>query len=210
FNSATCAPVRPGSAFARSTSAAAVRSSPLFPALLAQLPSRSKSQRSSAFCSSNSVSAGGFSPAGIANGAYTLSVGGTGEEPVGKKRPRSITSAFPRAVARKRCSFRSEASHQTVPNSATMTSQRTNRCKPPPFFGTLCSAILQDPDEGDVAVLVAVVEPIAHDEAILDLEPEIVDGDPGPRPRRLVQQRAQLHRSGPAGGEVVEQVPHGE
>src|SRR5882762_259794 len=209
-SSATCAPVRPGSALARSTSAAAVRSSPFFPAFLAQLPSRSKSQRSSAFCSSNSVSAGGLSPAGIGNGAYTLSVGGSGEEPVGKKRPRSITSALPRATARKRCSFRSDASHQTVPNSAAMTTQRMNRCNPPPLFGTLCSAILEDPDEGNVAVLVAVVEPVAHHEAVLDLEPEVVDGDPGPRPRRLVQQRAQLHGRGPAGGEVVEQVPHGE
>src|SRR5258708_34364608 len=91
-----------------------------------------------------------------------------------------------------------------------ITSQRTNRWNPPPLLATTCSAMAQHTDERDVAVLVLVIEPGADHEAVLDLEPEVIDGNAGPRPRRLVQVRAQLHRRGTPGGEVVEAHPHGE
>src|SRR5581483_6587355 len=134
------------------------------------------------------------SPAGMGMGAYALSEAGIGVVPMGKKRPRSITSALPWAATRKWCSLRSEASHQTAASSARITSQRTNRWNPPPLRGALCSAMPEDADEGNVAVLVARVEPVPDHEAVLDLEAEIVDGDPRPRAPRLVQERAQLHR----------------
>src|ERR1700682_1614799 len=146
----------------------------------------------------------------MASGAYTLSVGGSGAEPVGRKRPRSITSVLACALTRKRCSFLSDASHQTVASSATITSQSTNRWNPPPLRGAVCSDIAQHPDEGNVAVLVAGVEAVSDHEAVLDLEPEVVDRDPGPGLGRLVEQGAQLYRRGPPGGEVVEEVPHGQ
>src|SRR2546426_3208395 len=207
FSSLICPPVRPGSALARSTSVAAVRPSPFFPAFRAQPPSRSNSQRSRAFCSSNSVSAGGFSPAGTGMGPYALSVAGNGAVPVGKKRPRSITNRLPWALTRKRCWLRSDASHPTAPSSARITSQSKSRWNAPPLRGA-CSAMAQYADEGDVAVLVIGVQTVTHDEAILDLEAQIVDGNPGARPRRLVQERAELHRRRPPRGHVVEQIAH--
>src|SRR5205823_11910534 len=129
---------------------------------------------------------------------------------MGKKRPRSTTSRLPCAATRKWCWLRSDASHPTATSSARMTTQSTKRCSALPLRGATCSAIAQHPDEGDVAVLVRRVEAVPDDVAIFDLEAEIVDGDPGPGPRRLVQQRAELDRGGPAGGEVVEQVAHGQ
>src|SRR5689334_22538899 len=107
-------------------------------------------------------------------------------DPVGKKRPRSITSVVPWAVARNRCSLRSDASHPTAPRSPRISTQRMNRWNPPPLRTSVASAIAQHPDERDVAVLVRRIEPVADYVTVLDLEAEIIDGDARARPRRLV------------------------
>src|SRR5262249_47497688 len=106
-------------------------------------------------------------------------------------------------------SFRSDASQSTAPKRARTTSQRTTPRSPPPDL-TPSSAMLLHADERDVAVLLRGVETVADDEAVLDLEAEVVDGDLRPRAGRLVEQRAELDRRGVAGGEVVEQVAHGQ
>src|SRR5437016_4835383 len=129
---------------------------------------------------------------------------------MGKNLPRSITSKLPCAATRKWCWLRSAASHPTATSSARMMSQRTRRCSVLPLRDATCSAMAEHTDEGDVAVLVRCVQTVTDHEAVLDLETEIVDGDPGPRPGGLVQERAELHRGGAAGGEVVEQVAHGQ
>ena len=48
---------------------------------------------------------------------------------------------------------------------------------------------------GQVPVPLGEVEPVADDEAVLDGEAEVVDLHLDPRPRRLVQERADLARS---------------
>src|SRR5438105_12988899 len=140
-------------------------------------------------------------------GPYALSVAGNGAVPVGKKRPRSITSRLPWAATRKRCWLRSDASHPTAASSARIRSQSTSRWNAPPLRAA-GSAMAQCADEGDVAVLVVRAETVTDDEAIRDLEAQIVDGNPRACPRRLVQQRAELHRRRPARGQVVQEIAH--
>src|SRR5579859_6227672 len=69
---------------------------------------------------------------------------------------------------------------------------------------------LDDPDVRQVAIPLAVVQPVANDEPILDREPEVVDRDRHARARGFVQERTHLDARGRARVQKVHQVRDGQ
>src|SRR5688572_4222116 len=79
-----------------------------------------------------------------------------------------------------------------------------NRSKP------LRRVLAQDPDVGEVAVALRVIEPVADDEQVLDGKAQVIDLDLDLLSRRLVEERAQLDRGRIARHEVLLDVLHRE
>jgi hypothetical protein len=60
---------------------------------------------------------------------------------------------------------------------------------------------LSVPDVGQVAVALGVVQPVADDEQVRDLEPDVADGDVDALLVRLAEQRASTSRTRGCGPE---------
>src|SRR6266513_2936859 len=68
----------------------------------------------------------------------------------------------------------------------------------------------EDAHEAEVAVQLAVVEAVAHDELVGDREADVVDRDLHEPPRGLVEQRADPKRPGVLAAQVADEVVEGE
>src|SRR5256885_14294891 len=64
----------------------------------------------------------------------------------------------------------------------------------------------EDAHEAEIAVQLAVVQAVAHDELVWDREADVVNGDLHEAPGRLVEQRRDPGRPGTLGTQVADEV----
>lgn len=65
-------------------------------------------------------------------------------------------------------------------------------------------------DEGQVAIALPMIQPIAHNELVWKIEASVLEGNIGQAPSRPIQQRSYLQAGGMASAKHLQDVVQGE